>query len=579
MKQIKNIDKYLIYFLVFLYPLFFLPLFPNFFETPKLLLISFLVLLIILIKIIKSFFSNEIIFKTSIFDFFVICFMVANIASTSMLKTGIMDGILLPGTMSFVLFGALLYIVVNQLTNIEKKQLSLVIVLSAIVFAIVQLLSFTGIVQKNFVTFGNFPVSLMFLVISLTISIRDLIKYKNIGFKSFFAVSSFIIFISTFTLFYLLLPNKITSSILPSIKTSWSVTTDSLKQNPFFGVGPGNFILSYSKFRPITENSNSSWNLKFTTGANSWFTILSESGIVGFLSLALLFAFFIYFSKSAIITILLAITLILPFTPSFFPIIFLIFAIETETKEVNGKFSSKLPLLIVLILPFVIVLTALTFGIYKVFYPEYLFGQAMKHITKDDANSTYQSINKAIKINPYVDRYHLAASEIEIAIAEVVASKEDVSDEDKVTIANLIQQSINEGKSAVSVANTKVSNWESLGDLYVKISPSVKDSADFAIQTYSQAIFLNPIDPNLRIKLGNVYFGQKKYSEAIKSFELAVLAKPNLANAHFSLGQALKENGQEDKAKLQFEATLSLLDINSEEYQTVKKEIDLLNKQ
>lgn len=70
---------------------------------------------------------------------------------------------------------------------------------------------------------------------------------------------------------------------------------------------------------------------------------------------------------------------------------------------------------------------------------------------------------------------------------------------------------------------------------------------------------MDPINPLLRIRLGGIYYAEGKFEDAIKIFELAVLAKPDFANSHFNLGMAYKGNKQIDKAKEQMEIVISLL--------------------
>ncbi len=91
-------------------------------------------------------------------------------------------------------------------------------------------------------------------------------------------------------------------------------------------------------------------------------------------------------------------------------------------------------------------------------------------------------------------------------------------------------------------------NWELLADTYRAIIPLAEGSDQFAIQSYNQAIALDPINPNLRIKLGGVFFALGDYDSAIEAFRTAVLAKPDLANSHFNLAVAYREVGEIDKA-------------------------------
>lgn len=586
---LNNLDKYITFGTIFLYPLFFLPLFSNSFETPKLLLLTIGVLLISTIKILKIVTQGNFNFRTAKLDLLVLSLSLIYLLSGIFVTPSKMDAFFLPGTVSFVVLGALLYFFINQLDDEGskfKKSLTVTLLLSATVSSIVQLLSFTGMVQTNFTTFGNLISSFVFSLAVLPLGVNEVIKNKKASEKLFFGISSFVVLISVSTIFYLMLPGKATSINLPSLKSSWVVSIDSLKESPVLGVGPSNFMYSYTKYRPITANDESSWNDKFIVANNTIFTILAEIGIIGTTLFITLFIVSTNLIKKdsfknigeykISILIVFVLSLLLPFSTSLFPIIFILFALNNETKEVGGIFNSKVPLIIISV-PFAALIIVGSYFAFKGFYAEYLFGKALRYVSQNDAIKAYEGVNMAVNTNPYVDRYHLAAAEINIAIAQSLSKKEGITEQDKNTLAELIQQSIREGKATVSLNRNKSASWESLGNIYVSISPFAKDAGDFAIQSYNQAIFLNPIDPNLRIKLGGIYFSQQKLDDAIKTFELAVLAKPDFANSHYNLAIAYKANKQIDKAKEQIDAVLKLVDPSSKDYETAKAELDSLN--
>ena len=88
---------------------------------------------------------------------------------------------------------------------------------------------------------------------------------------------------------------------------------------------------------------------------------------------------------------------------------------------------------------------------------------------------------------------------------------------------------------------------------------------------------MDPINPLLRIKLGGIYYADGKFEDAVKIFELAVLAKPDFANSHFNLAMAYKGNKQIEKAKEQLNITLTLVEKDSKDYELVKKELDTID--
>ena len=53
--------------------------------------------------------------------------------------------------------------------------------------------------------------------------------------------------------------------------------------------------------------------------------------------------------------------------------------------------------------------------------------------------------------------------------------------------------------------------------------------------------------------MGNLYSDQTHYAEAIPEYVKALEGTPNLADAHYRLGQAYVHTGQKDKAQEQFQ--------------------------
>lgn len=233
--------------------------------------------------------------------------------------------------------------------------------------------------------------------------------------------------------------------------------------------------------------------------------------------------------------------------------------------------------MILLSLPIISLALVSAFFGYRAFMGEYYFSKAIIAINSNDGLKAYDSLNKSISINPYIDRYHQAAADINIAIANNLAQKEELTDEEKTTISQLIQQTIAEGKASVSANKNKAGNWEKLGDVYSQITAYAKDANNFALQSYNQAIFLDPINPITRIKLGGVYFADGKFEDAVKVFELAVLAKPDYANSHFNLAMAYKSNKQIDKAKEQMTLVLQLVEKDSKDYELAKSELEKMD--
>jgi tetratricopeptide (TPR) repeat protein len=70
---------------------------------------------------------------------------------------------------------------------------------------------------------------------------------------------------------------------------------------------------------------------------------------------------------------------------------------------------------------------------------------------------------------------------------------------------------------------------------------------------FKESAWLDPTFPFAHLQLGNLYFGENRFPEAIAEYQDAVRLKPELAEAHYRLGQAFlrtdrKELGQQQMA-------------------------------
>lgn len=449
--------------------------------------------------------------------------------------------------------------------------------------SILQIISFLNIsslkiLGTNFSTFGSSISSFVIFASISPIIFFKIIESNKIINKVLFSFAGFIVLIGLSLSFYSVLPNSNNALKLLGLKDSWSISIDTLKTSPLVGIGPSNFLAGFNRYRPITFNSFSDWNVKYFVSRNTMLNTVVEVGIIGVIILMAIF----YFSIKGInlesphklsILVIFVISLFLPVPVSTYPILFLLISLSSESKELNGIFSSKIPL-IFLTIPFFAIMFFVTYVSYRAFYGEYLFGKVIGDIRANNGMKAYETLNKIISINPYSDRYHTTSAEISMAVANSVAKNQDITEEEKKTVSELVQQSIRETKAAVSLNQQKSANWERLGNIYSSVATFAKDADIFAIQSYGQAIFLDPINPLLRIKLGSIYFNQGKYSDAIKTYELAVLAKPDYANSHYNLAIAYKENKELDKAKEQMNITLKLIGKDSADYETARKELE-----
>lgn len=429
-----------------------------------------------------------------------------------------------------------------------------------------------------------------------------LIKESDLIKKLVFALSLVVILIATgISIFTLVSPDKKNAPLLPPFQTSWVVAIDTIRENPLFGMGPGNYLTGFGRFRPQSYNATNLWQIRFSTGRDLYLTVATETGLAGLFAFALLLITIIKTlnkhisiykeSKSLMIdtvsfsTLLgvLVVLAVFPATPATLLLLFILLAINSgsgKPKEISLGTNSSIHLVLAILI--VAGVLFLAFKAKPIVLAESKFKDANVALQKDDGKKTYDLLKDAINLNPYSDRYHASFAQVSLAIARSIAASakdaKDLTDDQKNTILQLLQQSIKEGQNTVALNPQRAANWQVLGNIYQTIIPFANQADQFSVQSYSQAINLDPIDPSLRISLGGVYFSLNQYDNAINSFQFAAYAKPDYANAYYNLSAAYAAKNDFDNAIAAMNTVLSLVPKDSNDYKQAQSDLDNLKK-
>jgi tetratricopeptide (TPR) repeat protein len=615
----SSFEKYILYLAIVLSPILVLPMFANAFNTPKVAFVTFMIGLILIIKSVRSMTRNSISFSASPLDLPVILLGGAYIVSGLLQTPNKMEAYFLPGTATVVGAGAILYFIVNQLSKNDKRMLRYLLFLSASLVAVLVLFASTGVFKgmsslplymqaTSFSPLGGSLPALILLVSLAPIGLSLIVSERDMAKKALFGVSFAIIALAAILALFNVLPGRDTAPQLPGFRTSWFVAVDSLKQSPVLGVGPGNYLTAFNRFRPISFNATNLWSIRFTSGQSYLFTAITETGLAGAASLLLILFFVLKMGRDVIskgskemlsnegatmlsLTILSVSFLIFPSTPTLLFTFFILLALVASTSEINlgmfnsGNHSSNVPFaaripVIVATLPVVLGVLFYGFQASRILAADATYKRALDYVIANDGRGAYDTLQSSINQNPYVDRYRVSYAQINLALANSIASKEgEITDEDRGTIAQLVQQAIREGKVAVALNPQRAGNWEVLASVYRAVIPLAEGADVFAVQTYTQAIALDPLNPNTRIALGGIYYAAGAYEDSIDVFKLAVATKPDHSNAHYNLAVAYRENGNLDRAIAEMSAVLSLVNRDSEDFNIATQVLeDLQNK-
>jgi len=612
-KIFKEIERFTILALILVLPISVFGGSSNPFVIARLEILFFGVCTFLIVKCLRTILSGKLDFSVSNYDVSVLLILVAYVVSTIFRTPNKMEAILLPGTTTAVIGAIFLFFFINQLETKSKELVSKTIVISGALYSLWLILAFSGLLSalplpayvnaKSFTPEAGYLPAVIYLLTTLLIAIGAFITEKNtakkiaVGFAGFFIVSA--LFLSV----YAVLPGKSTSPRFPGYNVSWFIAVDSLKNSPVFGVGPGNYPTAFNRFRPINYNGSDLWAVKFSSASNFFLTVLTETGLLGFAGFTiLLFQLFKHSKKdlkekrlvnwgfASIVNFISLLLLVLffilfPATNLLVLMFFVLLSLNTKTKatklnlvaeheggdSLGAKISSNFPALLVS-LPVILTVGFLLFKSVNIVRAEYKFKKSLDILSKNDTKAVYDTMTRAINLNPRVDRYRAAFSRINLLLANSVVQKKELTDDDKKTLTQLIQVAISESKAAVALNPLRSDNWAILGSTYASVMPLAKGADDFAIQSYRQAVILEPANPNLRIALGGIYFAKKDYDTAIAIFRTVTeQIKPDFPNAHFNLAYAYKEKGVLDKAVDEMTIVVSLIDKNSKDYEIAQK--------
>ena len=617
-----KIGFFLFLTLVFLTPLFFLPFTPDFYEFPKHFLIIVVSLVSLLLLGLTFVTERQVRLTFSPFSLPVLTLITSFILSTFFKAPNRLDTFLDPGqTGTYLALGLLFFCAVNFIrTKKEVDLLAHAFTGSVALLSLITIIWSSGLAPKiplissiqyltsNVWSPTGLPLpALSVFIAALVFLAVQLLKEKNLHPKSvLLAVSFALTLVATGILSYRLFasPDNSSRPVFLSHRASWAIALEALKISPLLGVGPGSYPAAFTQFRPISFNLTPQWALRFPTGSNSplhLLTTIGALGLIAYLFLALrTYTTLIKTATSpsnislAALTAVLAIFATQLFLPSylvstaalFFLLILAVSALKTTGSSlihesnidiVAASSSGNSPILPIISLTLITILVAP--GLYfvtRAYAAEARFQKALQFAAANDGKNTYDTLISAIATNPYRDTYRIAYSQTNLLIANSLAANPTpagLTDADRNTITQLVQQAIREAKNAAALNPTKVANLENLAGIYRNLLNFAQGADAWTLASYRQAIILDPVNPNLRIALGGVYFAQKNWDEAIRWFQTAADLKPDLANAHYNLSAALREKGELLRAVSSLETTINLLDKSSADYTKASGEL------
>ena len=640
MKNIAQITQkvafYAIAFALILTPLFFLPITNDFYSFNKQVLFLVFTVIAFLAFLIQSITNKTFRLTLSPLLLPLALFTASVITSTLLIKSTGGQLVAWMGRASLFCTAFIFYVIGIYILK-SARQIRYIInglLVSSSILAILGILSFVGVlantnlpaylIAKNFTPAGSPLILINILLITLPLGLILAFKSRPGPKKLAYFISSGIIISAVIIIGSALITGKNPAfklALLPKL-ASWSIAIDSFKTSVLFGTGPNSFFTVFTKFKPVSINQTDLWNVNFAVSSNEYFHIMTTLGLAGIATFGLIIATWFKLSKrnpgtritasqlalnTSIITTLI-LGLIFPFTNSIWIILTGLFILSTVLTKVKtspkikdviitlnaisvvdpdtptpvstptrANFSNLLPWIITV--PVSIALIFLSISVTKIYAAEYLFQKSLKAAAENKGTETYNLQIAALQKNPNLDRYRLSYSNTNFALANSLAAKGDLTDQDKQNITQLIQQAIREAKLATQLNPQKANNWQNLASLYRNLINFAEGSDQFAIASYIRAIQLDPANPILRVELGGLFFGLNQYDDAVNRFLESIQLKPDYANGYYNLSAAYKKSAKIVEAYQAMQQVVALIEPGTDDSIKAQQELDALKAQ
>lgn len=597
LKIADNIFKFLVPFLLFLTPLFFLTFTPDFFGFNKMYLVFVSSLIILGVFFARNIVNQKAVYHATPLDLPIFLFLLAILLSTFAVSSN--RWLPLWNRTGIILSLTLLYFALTQIKTANLRLWLQALFASSFILSWIAVFSYMQFLGKIlpwefvksqlFNPTGSLISFVAFQAILLPGIIYFGLKTNQFLNKLLYFLVAALALISSIMVASLMLPGKQNALILLPYSTGWWIAVEIFKnaKSAFLGVGPESFLSAFTQYKPAAFNTGDLWTLRFTSSSNEVLHILTTLGVIGLATFIYLIVRtgkillknvkkddFNFALKLSLFVCVLSFILIPANFLSLFLFYILIILIARQIssqKEIESGNIVKIFSGLVIILMLVVLYFAV-----RVYRGEVAFAQALLFANQNKGLETYNKETDAIRLNPFQEKYRTSFSQVNLALANSLAGKENLSDQDRQNITQLISQSIDEAKAAAAMDPTNVTYWENLASIYRTLINFANGSDQWAIASYAQAINLDPANPSLRVDLGGLFYGLGDYDSAIDQFRRAIDLKTDLANAYYNLSWAYRQKQDPAMAYQAMQQVLSLIPQDTEDFIKATQELEQL---
>lgn len=618
----KKLPKILIQLGIVITPLFFLPITRDGIDFNKHALLIAFALVLVFAYAIRSLIQRRFVFITTPLDIAVLLFAGAQLISLIMSSPNIVLALSQPTGAGTVFALTIIFFFVRQFAittdKISTKELHSIFIkplmVSGAILAFLYILQVMGIPEKLpvpaymkptlFTPAGSLFTLVSYLGVCLILAAQEM--FAKHGKKTKHQASSFIVAgLLTAGLVagaYTLMQPENKPRILPQL-AGWSIAAETLKapKNAIFGVAPGNYVNVFTQEKPVGLNSDEYWVFRYNTSSNYFFNTLSEVGILGLAALIFLVYKLVRFPRRsyAIYAILVA-SLLMPVNLLLLFALYILLAELASHKrtvrampglgvpsgevlahaydapKANSVVASRVTIVTSLFLASLTI--GATYFVGRAYYAEVVMTQGIQNTQTADHDKTYELQLSALRLNPLHPDYRIIFGRTNFALANLIASQEELSDTQRETISQLIGQAVDNARIAVQLYPSAVT-WENLAGIHADLIGVAEGADSLTIQYYNEAIRLDPSNPSLRVQIGGTYYSLGAYDAAIRQLEIAVQLKPDYTNAWYNLANAQKQLGEVELSRLSYQQVLRLLDEGSDDYNAALAELEAMLKE
>lgn len=607
-------------FLLLLTPLFFLTTTLNFFSTNKQALLIATTLLAMLYYGYDSYKSRSLVQPRTNLNLPLLALVAVVIINLAVNREGQAESIVNRGSLLIAL-AVITYLttLTRDAKSLIRKSLSAIIISSSIVgiLSILQLLFINTLTSvpvwmqnKIFTPTGAPVIAASLLLTGLVASLTMALKTKEGSQKTLYFVATGITAASLVAYISLMLPGQeLYPNFLPH-SASWSITLDAFKnpRSTLLGVGLSNFPAIYTLTKPLFLNQTDLWNSLPQSASSELFQTLITMGLLGLAAFGLLI--FTTFknirglakspessSLTFLFITLLGLALILPLNIISLTLLFILIALiavapkkpslASITENHHSTTTLHSNMAITVLVTIIAVCAYVGYVGTRVYAGEMHIKRAQDALTRGDGSLVYQEHIQAIQNSPTITSYRISYSQINLRLASAISSGEELSDEDRNNISQLVQQSIREARVATSLRPSLFTTWQNLASIYRNLINVAEGADQFAVENYAQAINRAPANPVLRVEYGGLFYQLASQQEdqatrvqllnnAIQQFQTAIQLRPSYANAHYNLAKAFELGGNIQQAFRSMQTVVGLIDPTSSDYQTAVTELEEL---